>query len=177
MSGPADLFDLCDELLAASVEALDTIPDSAPELAGSPERSFISPGLPALDCCPQLTVHSSFVQDAATSPGGLSAGRKVAGKINQVSLVATIARCIPVIDDSGTLPALADMQAAAEQINADGWALWNHLYNLWLAGLLFTYCGEVFWEGLRPLTPQGGCAGWTLSLRVSLGGYQSVVSS
>jgi hypothetical protein len=172
-----DLHALCEELLDASVEALDTIPAFAPGLAGAPGRSYVSPGLPALDCCDQLTVHAASIADAVTSPGALSAGRKIAAKINQIGLQVTITRCIPVVDDSGTLPTAEEMAAAAEQTNADAWALWNHLYNLWRADLLFSLCGEVFWDGMRSLNPQGGCGGWVLSLRVSLSGYEEALGS
>ena len=96
--GPEDLHDLAEELLAACVESLDTIPTFAPALGGAPERSFISPGLPVWDCCEQLTVHTEFVIENDTSPGGLATGRRaVHGRINLVGLVASLTRCIPVI--------------------------------------------------------------------------------
>jgi hypothetical protein len=69
------------------------------------------------------------------------------------------------------------MDAAAELLNADGWALWNHTYNLAAAGQLFGYCSEIYWEGLGSLAPSGGCGGWTLAVQVRLDGYQEVIST
>ena len=69
------------------------------------------------------------------------------------------------------------MEEAAAQLNADAWALWNHLYNLVCAGQLFTFCNGVFWDGLRSIAPQGGCGGWVLNLRVALDGYEEAVTS
>jgi hypothetical protein len=66
---------------------------------------------------------------------------------------------------------------SAEQLNADAWALWTHIFNLLHAGLLFETCGEVHWDGLRSFGPQGGCGGWTMQLRVSLDGYEEVLST
>lgn len=173
-SGPGDLQALCEELLQASIDALDTIPTFDATLEGAPERYFVSPGLPVLDCCPQLSVHAAGVTEADTTPGGLGAGRRAsAARLNHVALVVTIARCIP----GEPTPPADDLEAAAEQINADGWALWNHIWNLIRADLLFSLCGEVFWDGLRPLSPSGLCAGWTLNLRVRLDGYSEVLGS
>jgi hypothetical protein len=72
---------------------------------------------------------------------------------------------------------VVELAAASEQLNADGWALWNHLYNLWTAGLLFTVCDEVFWDFLRPIGPSGGCAGWVLGIHISLDGYNETFST
>jgi hypothetical protein len=171
VANATDLQFLAEEYLAACVEALDTVPTFAPGLGGAPERSFVSPGLPAFDCCDQLTVHVAGVSDSSTSPA-IPTGRSATSmKVNVVSLVATSTRCLPV----GEPPSALDLQASAEQLNADGWALWNHLYNMIRADLLFTLCGEVFWDGLRSINPQGGCGGWTLSLRVQLDGYEEIL--
>ena len=168
-TGPQDLFDLCQELLDACVESLDTIPTFAPGLEGAPERSFVSPGASVDDCCPQLTVWAQVVGESPNSPGSFRGKSAVDGQINVLSLVARITRCLPT---QGDPPPTTDLQAAAEQINADGWALWNHLYNMVRAEQLFMLCGEVFWDGLRSIVPSGGCGGWNLILRVELDGYE-----
>lgn len=170
--GPQDLHELAEEFLDACIASLDTIPVFAPALGGAPERSFISPGPPALDCCDQLTVHWNFIVDASLSPGGNAMGtRPRYGKLNLVQLVATIARCVPIVTETNW-PAPEEMEAAAAQLNADSWAIWNHTFNLVAAGLLFQRCGEVFWEGLNVLPPSGGCGGSTLGVRIRLDGYQ-----
>lgn len=174
-TGPEDLHALAVELLDASIESLDTIPTFAPALGGAPERSFVSPGIPVWDCCEQLTVHVTNVLDADTSPGGLASGRRnVHGKLNHVGFNITVTRCVPTFGATpmDELPLIEDMQAAAEQINADGWALWNHLYNMWREGSLFDTCQEVFFDGITAVAPSGGCGGWLMAIRVQLDGYE-----
>jgi hypothetical protein len=180
-NGPGDLQSLAVEYLDACIAALDTIPTYAPGLGGAPVRTFISPGVPALDCCPQLSVHAAFGNEVVQGPSPLSGGRGATfTRVNHVTLVATIARCIPTGSSSKgnyVPPSEAEISAAAKQTNADAWALWNHLYNLVRAGQLFTLCGGVFWEGLRPLQPSGGCGGWTLTVRVATDGYEEEIGT
>lgn len=178
MAGPPDLHALALELLTADEEALNTIPILAPGLEGAPERAFVSPGIPSFDCCPQLTVHAQDISDMDTSPGGLGAGRRnVTGKRIQVRLVTTIIRCVP--DSRGgqvltSMPLAADLEAAAEQVNADAWALYNHIYAMWRSGDFLTVCKALFFEGARAVGEQGKCAGWTLTLRAELDGYDDL---
>lgn len=169
--GPEDLYALAEELLEASIDALDTIPLIASGLGGSPARSFVSPGIPALDCCDQLAVH---VQGVSEIPVGSSQTHKAGARHNVVTLVVTITRChsLDVVP-----PPVATLQATAAQMDADGWALWNELWNQMRSGDLLTLCDEVFWDGLRALTPSGGCGGWVLTLRAAYEGYESAISS
>ncbi len=171
-TGPEDLQALCQEFLDACEEALNTIPLFAPGLGGAPERSYISPGQSADDCCPQLTVWAQQVGESPNSPGSFRGKSAVDGQINVVTLIARIVRCV---ETKGDPPPMADLEASAEQINADGWALWNHLYGMVRADLLFSMCGEVFWDGMRSITPSGGCGGWVLALRVELDGYEETL--
>lgn len=165
--GPEDLQDLAQEFLDACVEALDSIPDSAPDLGGAPGRSYIAPALPAFDCCPQLTVHVSGVTPSPTSPGTATGTSASSALVSVAGLVATIVRCV----EAGESIPTETMTAEAAQINADGWALWNGiLWKIREEGL-FSQCGEVFWDGLRPVQAQGMCAGWVLNLRVLIDGY------
>lgn len=177
----SDLHALAVELLEAATVALETLP--ALGFAGAPERSFVTPGEPAFDlagsgCCDQLTVQMISLDEAPTFPDGLAAGRRTStGRINHVTLGVTIVRCIPV--GSGTAsytpPTPDELEVASQQIHADGWALWNHLYNRVRAGVLFSLCREVFWLGGRVLGPEGGCAGWSFGFRVALDGYEEVL--
>ena len=169
-TSPTDLFSLAEDYLEACVDALDTIPTFAPALGGAPERSYVAPGLPALDCCPQLTVDVRAVQEDPRSPSGPGSGQRAryGARKNNVFLVATIVRCYP----REVPPDQTEMQEAAEQVDADGWALWNYIWNLIRSGELFTLCDDSSPE-LRQLTPSGGCAGWTLSMRVELEGYEA----
>lgn len=178
--GPLDLHALAEDLLAACVESLDTIPSFAPALGGAPERSFISPGIPVWDCCEQLTVHTEGVIEGDTAPGGNAAGRRATyTRVNLPVLTASITRCVPTAGGTTVeaLPETTDLQDAAEQIHADGWALWNHLFNMIRAGDLFALCDEVFWDGLRAFAPSGGCGGWSITFRVQLDGYEELAGS
>ena len=177
MNSPLDLFTAASELLDASINCLDTIPDFDASLEGAPARAFVAHGAPVLDCCDQLSVWVPQIGEAALSPGGNAAGRKIAGKINHVFLTVTISRCYPVPGPKGDPPPVADIVAASRQLDADAWALWNCLYCLWISGDLFTVCDEVFFDSLRPLGPQGGCAGWDLGIHISLDGYNCDVPS
>lgn len=175
MAGPTDLDALAHELLDASVIALNTIPTFAPGLVGAPERSLVTLGEPAADCCPQLTVHIAALTEAP-----LDAQREY-GWLPYVQLVITIFRCAPTGATDGKLgkyipPAVAVLEATAEQGNADAWALWIHLHARVNQKLLFAQCRKTFWDGVRSLPVQGGCAGWVLGVRTSLDGYQEVLS-
>jgi len=176
MPGPTDLYAVADELLNAAVDSLNTIPDYDPSLLGAPERAFVSFGLPVLDCCAQTAVNPVQVLTAPTQ-SGLPLGKQSPGRIIHVYLAVTATRCVPVPDNKGNPPPVAEMVASAQQLDADAWALWNHLFSLWASGSLFSLCGEVFWDSLRPLGPQGGCAGNLLAIHISLSGYNESLSS
>lgn len=175
----ADLHDFAVELLQLSEEALDTL--IALGLEGAPERSFVSPGRPPMDCCDQLTVHVEQIQDADTTPGGLNAGKRWMAKKNHVRLFVIITRCVKGLDPGSNavnqLPDPTDLQETAQQTDADAWALWNVLYSDWGADALLTICSEVFFDGMRSIPQQGGCVGWELALRVALDGYTDAASS
>lgn len=167
-TGPLDLQALAEEFLDACVDALDTIPTFDPGLGGSPGRSFVAPGQPQYDCCPdgQLTVHVPSVSSLPVLP------LENHQRLNVVTLTATILRCVPSSDEAGNYAHAADLLAAAEQVNADGWALWNGIFNAISSGDLFRLCDKIQWLGLRSSTPSGGCGGWTLTLSLQYDGYQ-----
>ncbi len=180
VAGPTDLQALALEMLAADEDALNTIPILAPGLEGAPERAFVSSGLPAFDCCPQLTVHVQDITDANTTPGGLAEGRRnVHGKKIYVRLVTTIIRCVIDTRTGSVLtgaPSAADLQATAEQTNADAWALYNHIYSMWRSGEFLTVCSNLVFEGARSVIEQGKCAGWTVTFRAMLDGYDDLTT-
>jgi hypothetical protein len=180
-TNPLDLYALAQELLDACVDALDTIPDSDPLLSGAPTRRFVSPGQPADDCCDQLTVRVSRIGDADTTPGGLGASKRIPiGKQNHVVFIVRSTRCIPTgVDPKGgySAPEPEELDASSQQLYADAWALWNHIYNLLRAGELLTLCSKVFFDGLTETPPLGGCGGWDMIIRVALDGYEETFGS
>jgi len=182
MSDIGDLQLLAQAYLDACAEALDTIPAFDGGLLGAPDRKFVSAGAPVWDCCEQLAVHVVALGEADTSPGGLAAGKRfTTGRINHVILQATVTRCVSTgIEATGgnyQPPTVAALMADSVQHDADGWALWNHLFNLQSSGLFLTLCDEVFFEGITAAAPAGGCAGWIATLRVYLGGYNETLTT
>lgn len=186
MPGPLDLHNLALGLLGLCEDALNTIPvltSEVPALEGVQERSYVSPGLPVWDCPDMLTVHIAPLNEEDTTPSGLDSGRRAArfARINEVTLIATSLRCVPTASQSSTgditLPDPLDLQAAAKQINTDGWALWNHLFNGVHAEELLTLCDKVFFDAITPVIPSGGSAGWAVTARATLGGYTELFGS
>lgn len=171
--GPTDLQVLADEFLDACAEALDTIPDYDASLVGAPTRAFISHATPVLDCCDQLTVHVNALSEGDSLPIPPTASD---ARINRVTLVATITRCVPTITD-GRLPLPEEEEAAAAQVNADKWALWNHIYNLINEHMLFDKCCEIIWGQIRPINTSGGCGGSIFTITVCFDGYQEVLGT
>lgn len=172
-TGPGDAHDLAVEVLAAAVEALDSIPVFEPAFVGAPARTFVSPGKPAHDCCDdgQLTVHIQPVSEGASAP---RVPRASQARINRVALNIISLRCIQT-DPKGPDPDQAEEVAA--QINRDGWAIWNHLWNLQREGLLFNQCGDVIWGQLTSIPAQGTCGGWSLTITASLDGYEETIGT
>lgn len=171
MPGAGDLFATAEELLVAAAEALDTVPDQLDtSYAGAPDRQFVAPGLPVHDCCEQLAVWVNPLGEGARTPQVLAADVR----INQVTFRVHATRCIPqgeIVGKQYVPPDPAALSAAAAQLLADGWALWNHLFNMVNADLLFTKCGDLVRWGGSALTPSGGCAGWEIFFTVGLDGY------
>lgn len=169
-----DLFDLCAEYLAACEAAVAVTP------GGPITRAYVSPGPPAFDCCPQLTVHAGGVTEAATQPlsPALLPGLREAltGAVPLIQLTATVLRCVPVVGQAGStgLPSASSIQAAAVETCADVWAIWHELRKGYKDGTLFVgnACKrELFFDPAPPINTSGGCAGWQIPIRVSLEGY------
>lgn len=171
----ADLYAAAAELLAASGAALAASP------GGAIARAFVSPGPPAWDCCPQLTVHAggAVAADTAMLQPPLQPGHRIDQGIlvNLVPLTITVLRCTPIIEGEGQkmrLPEPADLDAAAAMTIGDLWAIWN-----WLAArkrdetLFPPDSRELFFDPAVALNTAGGCSGWEIQVRVTLGGYQA----
>lgn len=176
-----DLYLMADEFLQAGVESLDTL--VALGLEGAPGRTYVSPGEPAADC-EQLTVHTVSLEEAATEPtgqGGLATGRRASyGRLSHPQFFMMLFRCVPVAKQELTRivpPSVAEQTASAQQLNADAWALWNHLYSLVVHKQLWSTCQGIFPGPMRALPESGGFGGWLLSYRVRLDGYPMEVSS
>lgn len=160
----AVLLAACDDILATTV-------------GGRPDSVFLSPGLPALDRqCDTLIVYAvpPSIQTTSPQPSGASGSQLLFGWRNFVGLTALIARCVPVGEEQNgrfIAPSEVELTAAADKVMEDMWALWNGIGSN-LASLFDEYpCDDVLFDGLTPLDPQGGFAGWTLAVQVELPGY------
>lgn len=169
------LYDLATELLGFCAAALDTLP------AGAPDRQYVSMGAPALDC-EQLTVHVYQVGEAVTSPNATPLDRMRRAvetpRLGLTFLIVTIARdCYPgpTGRNLDQPPDVVDLDAAARELSADGWLLWNVVPAALRAGELWGACHFTGWEPLQPLQPSGNIAGWTFPLQVQIDGYSPVL--
>ena len=182
---PGDLFEAQEELLDAAVASLDYLEGFG--LLGAPaRRGIVPPGELVIDC-DQVVVLSGSVGEIPTRPtgGGTAPGQKhrIYGRITGVTLNVAVSRCcIPIGTTNGqkySPPTMAELQAASEQLNADGWALWNGIFSRLVAQdfEFFTKCNQVAWEAMTPLGPRGACAGWLVTLRAQLPGYLEPIGS
>ena len=182
---PGDLFEAQEELLDAAVASLDYLIGFG--LQGAPERrGVVPPGELVIDC-DQVVVLAGSVGEIPTRPSGPAeaAGQKhrIYGRLTGVTLNVAVSRCcIPVGDASGKVykpPTMTQLSAASEQLNADGWALWNGIFSRLVAEdfEFFTKCSSVAWEAMTPLGPRGACAGWLVTLRARLPGYLEDIAS
>lgn len=179
MPSPVDLGQVAQDLLDAATAALDTIPTYDPSLAGAPERRFVSAGPPVWDCCEQLVVHAAGVAQEFTRPSSPPAAtgqrHRYGAWLWKASLTLTVGRCVPegelLANGKYVPPDVAALDAAAAQINADGWALVNGIANRLFAGQLHDRCSGWQWDALNSVDPAGGCGGWTINFRVTIDGY------
>jgi hypothetical protein len=165
------LNDYALELLDATEAALDTTP------SGAPDRAYVAPATPALDCCPELAVYVTQLSYDALSPSappGIDRKRSKLGALILASMTARFVRCVPTLTDpEAEPPSAAALTAAAAEVLRDGWAVWNVVTHRIAAGTLFDGCVGVYIDPLEPVDDQGMCAGWLLNLRVGIQGYST----
>jgi hypothetical protein len=167
--GSTDLYDLAVEYLDACTVALADTPD------GVPECVYVSPGPPVWDVCPALMVHvgGPVIGDTLPLQPMLAPLHRVqiTGEVILVSLTATVLRCAPVLDNDGKID-LSEMGPATRQINADLWAIWNHVRAGKRNGTLFAPREREFaFEPAVSVNQQGGACGWQITIRSQLDGY------
>lgn len=158
------------DFAAVATNILDEVADI---LAGTPygplEHTFVFHGrrYPA-DTCDTLGASWLSIEASSTGPGGggASTQRQRCGypwRVGSLS-IAWLRSCYPGITNSRTnpFPSRDDEDDAARKLLADVDALSEML------PCRFPPKGDpvVQWEGVRPIDPDGGCAGWELQLTV-----------
>lgn len=187
------LFQLCQTILDYAIEALDTLPLIDPPidglvLDGAPTRSFVSPGLPATECCAdgrplrgstyvkgQLAVWVESQSEMATSPlsppGAQTIRPGVTGRVNLPLIVVQILRCVPV----GTVskpPSPDALTLAAAQNQADGFVLWEGLWHAQHQFQAFaSLCDGMNVQQAQVIPAEGGCAGWMIPIQPVVQGF------
>lgn len=153
------LRDLLGSLLAESVAAIDTEGASP-----APDRQYVAHGSVTWDC---ELVAVNLVRVSAQL---VEANLARCAVRHDARLAVTLLRCWPTADSRGTPPSADALSVAGRDLATDGQALWKGLTRAWSEGAwpVNLPCNAVTWEGLEPLAPSGGFAGWRLTLGVRL---------
>lgn len=170
----SDLYAAAAELLKASEDA---VLHYAP--GGAIDRAYVSPGPPAWDTAPQLTVHAGGPAQADTAPMAppLQPAHRVTqqGSVNLVTFTITVLRCAATMPERGgvaSFPTVPALNADAYATLGDLWAIWNHLATLKRAEALYPpKRREMFFDPAVAVNTSGGIAGWQLQIRVELDGF------
>lgn len=124
-----------------------------------PERRFVSNNGVAFDCA-QLSV-----EVGALGSGTAVSDRAVSNRMPSVPvatiLVALIRDCQPMSDESGTPPTVEAIEAASEELLADA----SVLMQIFMKRKVLGSCSDVSLQSCVPYGPEGGVAGWVLTIR------------
>lgn len=171
MAPPLDrLYVLATELLEAASDALQPDSYDVGEIrTGPPDRQFVSFGPPVADC-PQLTVHVAAMRNAQRpmQSGTPIPGTRALPAVPMAIMTVTLFREVSIRRD-GSPPAADVLDAEAMDLLIDGMAMNDTLLRKWGVGELFSSLEQeaVNWTpGLQVSAPQGGIAGWTLTIEV-----------
>lgn len=172
-SDAASLHEQAQDLLDAAYAILSGT------VGGAPKMQYLSPGLPALDYqCDQVAVWAAAIGDeqaGAVSPPPQVGQRRRLAWTNLCVLSCQATRCISTgtsTKTGWTPPKEAVLTSDAEKVMEDGWALWNGISTAILDEALFGgTCKDIKFVSMLPLTPQGGVAGWVLTVSFELAGY------
>lgn len=145
----------------------DLLKAATATLTDPPDRRYVAHGQPAIDC-EQLVVHCAGVRSVTLEQPGDIPSPRPQPRVRVATLVATLSR-----------PVCATPQPTAAQLGQDGRALAVDGWSL-VAGLIEALSAGSVWTGGSPLPragnvvlaeapePDGGFAGWVISLDVAL---------
>lgn len=161
-----------DRIYALALACLDAvIAHYITEGVELPERRYVANGLPAFDC-EQVTVFCENTVGITGTPTAENptewfhdAGHAMRAGIFAVSII----RCVPVLDDDGDPPPVAEENTSAALIYGDAVRVLNALIAAEAAGDL-PGGGSVVFRGWTNENAQGGVGGGTLRAAISLAG-------
>lgn len=178
MASNADsLYAVAAELLAAAASILAGTP------AGAPANQYVAHGPPAYDCCDSLIVSVGTLQygNFSRAPRNSQAPGYVdprAMVVPIVPLAITVLRCAnkQALPSGGLAvrnASLAAINSDAQIVYRDGWSLFCGINKMTRGQTLFAGlpCRAFEIDGALPISPEGGCLGWTLDLNVQLDGF------
>lgn len=173
-SNSDSLYGIAAELLTRAAAILAGTP------AGAPANQYVSQGPPAYDCCNLLTVHAGVLVYGGFRRGadGTIQPDPRMHVVPTVPLTITVLRCA----NQQALPSgglqiqnakLAAINQDSQVVYRDGWCLFNGINKAQRDGSLFAGwpCRPFEIDGALPLSPDGGCLGWTLDVHVALNGF------
>lgn len=157
-----------DQLLAVCDAALATTS------GGSIARKYVAHEVPSLDC-EMLAVSIGTLNNRSIQQTVLDAGHAYQlGSLNVITFYVTVARdCYPLTDEGGmNAPTPAQHDAAEAEASQDVWAIWNAIEQRKADGTLFDgSCRELWMDGANPKPVSGQIAGWLITIRTAVDGY------
>jgi hypothetical protein len=160
------LYDLCHAILVAASALLSPAPD----------RQYVSHGPPPWDaglsgdgCKSQLTVGVDRIRSSLqpTLNQLLTQGSKQVVPVADIEVV--LLRCA-VTMQGRMIPTSAELDAESLALAVEAQALWGGLVTASMDGTLFPtmHNGQFLWRGMEAVGPNGGLAGWRMTLEVGL---------
>jgi len=155
---------LMDSLLDVAVQALTDAGQNVPV------RQFVSASQPPVEpteCAETLAVWAGPLR-TAPQPG---TGKRGCSAKTVAELHVTLYRCVPIMEESGDPPPVADLDASGRSLSVDGWVIFRRVLSDWSGGDLFENigCERIdLSRGMINLPPLGGIAGWDLTVLITL---------
>jgi len=130
------LFDVCDTVKDACIDALTDPPDLAFVTDGDPTKMYTDCRLLAVGMAPAGMFRSINTRARGnTLPGRPTMKTGVPEITLQITLISTV--CWPTQNDDGSLPTATEIEAAALQVLTDRKEVWSALWSQTQDGSLF----------------------------------------
>jgi hypothetical protein len=136
-----------------------------------PANSYVTHGSLSWDCCDLLVVTIDQVVKTKRFPSKDNVVHRPVR--TAVSMTVYLSRCWPVGNDQYPIPSNQQLEDAALELADYGWVLDQRFScavadNSLISGVPFS-CDSATYDGITPLGPGGGCAGWKLGVSVEAG--------